>query len=64
MKLGDPVKHALDWTAFWGTIAWATALIPPILGLLSLIWLTMQMYEWCINKRWKKETERRHNEQK
>ena len=57
MKLGDPVKHALDWTAFWGAMGYLAQILPTVVGIVSLIWLFMQMYEWIAHKRWRKQDE-------
>ena len=54
MKLSDPIKYGLDWSAFWlGMGAFIAKVVPPLVGLVSLIWLLLQIYEWIIDQRWK-----------
>lgn len=51
---GISVKNIVDWTAVaaaWGTFA---NIIPPLVGLVSLVWLGIQIFTWVINKGWRK----------
>lgn len=36
----------------WG--AFFTEVVPAVASVLSVVWLSLQIYSWAINKRWKK----------
>ena len=61
-KLTDTINHApvavkqiADAGAFglaWG--AFFTDVVPAIAATLSVIWLSLQIYSWVVNKKWVK----------
>lgn len=61
-KVSDAVEHipqAAKLIADAGAIgiAWGaffTDVVPAIASLLSVVWLTVQLYTWVINKRWRR----------
>lgn len=46
-------KHALDALAALTVVGTIAKLLPPIAALLSIIWLTLQIFGWC-EERWRK----------
>lgn len=52
----EGMKHTIDWTAFTTGVAYALGWVGShILGILSGVWLSMQIYTWIKNKKWKRE---------
>lgn len=49
----EHVKSLVDWSAVTAGIAVFAQIIPPIVGVFTLIWLGMQMWTWLVNKKWK-----------
>ena len=50
----EGMKHTIDWTAFATAIGYTFGwIVNHFLGILSGIWLTMQIYSWVKNKKWK-----------
>lgn len=42
----DHIKHALDWAAVGTAIATLAGWLPNIAAFFSIVWLSMQMYDW------------------
>lgn len=55
MTKGESVKSAIDWTAVAAGAGVFVQVLPPVVGVFTLIWLGMQMYSWIVNKKWKRE---------
>lgn len=52
-NLPESGRHALDALAALTVVGIFAKLLPPIAALLSIIWLTLQIYGWC-EGRWRK----------
>jgi len=50
------MKHTIDWTAFAAAVGYTFGwIVSHILGILSGVWLSMQIISWVKNKNWKRE---------
>lgn len=53
-QIPNAVKHVTDIGAIgvaWG--AFFTNVVPAIAAMLSVIWLSLQIYSYIVNKKWK-----------
>lgn len=52
----EGMKHTIDWTAFFAGIGYTLGWIGShLIAILSGVWLSMQIYSWVKNKKWKRE---------
>ena len=52
----ETMKHTIDWTAFAAAVGYTFGwIVSHILGILSGVWLSMQIISWVKNKNWKRE---------
>lgn len=49
----EGVKTVLDIAAFSATIAAIVQWLPPVAAVLSIIWLSIQILDYLIKKRWR-----------
>ena len=53
MLVDQPIKVAADVASVGTVIATIAGWLPPIAALLSIVWLSMQIYGWIVNKKWR-----------
>ena len=52
----ETMKPTIDWTAFFAGIGYALGWIGShLIAILSGVWLSMQIYTWIKNKKWRRE---------
>ena len=56
--LGSFAKHLLDALSYTVVLGVVVQLLPPIAAGMSIIWLSLQMFEWFRRKAWQTDKER------
>lgn len=51
VAVGAGIGSLIHWMGFI-----AESIVPPVLGVVSLIWVCMQAWTWVVNKKWRRET--------